>query len=70
VNLSGLDARVSTTEADTHALIHTQESQTLNLLVTRVLIHAHVVSYWPRLSGRRVGRTLVVNAIPYRLLEL
>jgi hypothetical protein len=46
----------------------------LNRLVKRlwprVLIHGHVPRYGPTRPDLRLGRTLIVDAIPYRLLEL
>ncbi len=36
----------------------------------RVLIHGHVHPVHRRMSDRTLGETLVVNAIPYRLLEV
>ena len=39
-------------------------------LSPRYLIHGHVNQYGPRLPPLRIGRTVIVNAIPSRLLEL
>jgi Icc-related predicted phosphoesterase len=39
-------------------------------LSPRYLIHGHVNEYGPRRPQPRIGRTLIVNAIPSRLLEL
>lgn len=36
----------------------------------RLHVHGHVHPYGAARTDRRLGRTLVVNAIPYRLLEL
>jgi hypothetical protein len=36
----------------------------------RMLLHGHVHPYGGRCADRRVGATTVVNAIPYRLLEV
>jgi uncharacterized protein len=36
----------------------------------RVLVHGHIHPYGRARPDRRLGQTLVVNAIPYRLLEL
>jgi Icc-related predicted phosphoesterase len=39
-------------------------------LAPRVLIHGHVPRYGPGRPDLRLGPTLIVDAIPYRLLEL
>jgi len=39
-------------------------------LSPRVHVHGHVRRYGPARPDRRIGYTTVVNAIPYRLLEL
>lgn len=48
--------------------------EALNTLVVRLgprmLIHGHVRMYGPRTGDLRLGETQVVNAIPYRLLEV
>jgi len=36
----------------------------------RVHIHGHVRSFGPKKDDLRLGETVIVNAIPYRLLEL
>jgi len=36
----------------------------------RILFHGHVLQYGPTAAEERVGTTLIVNAIPYRLLEM
>ena len=40
-------------------------------LAPRVLFHGHVRHYYgPQVEDKALGRTLVVNAIPYRLVEI
>ncbi len=39
-------------------------------LQPRVLVHGHVNHYGPKEPDLRIGDTLVVNAIPYRLIEI
>lgn len=36
----------------------------------RMLIHGHVRNFGPKKEDLRLGRTVIVNAIPYRLAEL
>lgn len=36
----------------------------------RVLVHGHVRSYGPKADDLRLGETVIVNPIPYRLIEL
>ncbi len=46
----------------------------LNRLVLRLrprmLIHGHVRNYGPKTEDARIGGTVIVNPIPYRLLEI
>jgi Icc-related predicted phosphoesterase len=48
--------------------------EALNRLVVRLsprmLIHGHVRKYGPRTEDLRLGETVIVNPIPYRLIEL
>ena len=39
-------------------------------LAPRLLIHGHVNQYGPKRSVPQLGRTTIVNAIPWRLLEV
>jgi Icc-related predicted phosphoesterase len=39
-------------------------------LQPRFLLHGHVLQYGPKAAEERIGTTLIVNAIPYRLLEM
>ena len=36
----------------------------------RLLVHGHVRSYGPKTNDLLLGDTLIVNPIPYRLIEL
>ncbi len=36
----------------------------------RLLVHGHVRKYGPKAEDLRLGETLIVNPIPYRLIEL
>ena len=36
----------------------------------RVMFHGHVRYYGPPRADQRIGDTLIVNAIPYRLIEI
>jgi Icc-related predicted phosphoesterase len=42
----------------------------LERLQPRVLFHGHVLQYGPMAAEERMGKTLIVNAIPYRMLEV
>ncbi|OLB94166.1 MAG: hypothetical protein AUI15_17540 [Actinobacteria bacterium 13_2_20CM_2_66_6] len=39
-------------------------------LAPKVMFHGHVRHYGPKAADRRIGTTLIVNAIPYRLIEV
>jgi Icc-related predicted phosphoesterase len=39
-------------------------------LSPRYLIHGHVNQYGPPRAAQRIGRTVIVNAIPSRLVEI
>jgi len=42
----------------------------VNVLRPRLLVHGHLHPYGRKRDDRRLGETLVVNAVPYRLLEV
>lgn len=48
--------------------------EALNRLVhklrPRMLIHGHVRSYGPKAEDLRIGETLIINPIPYRMIEI
>jgi Icc-related predicted phosphoesterase len=45
-------------------------SRLIDRLQPKLLVHGHVRRYGPRVPDLRVGNTVIVNAIPYRLLQV